>query len=74
MTSCYLPDADSVSSGHCFSASMDLKSRLNINDSFGLYDTFTKSQWETDKLWAERAGGWKACVSFPYYGVGVTEP
>jgi len=53
---------------------MDLKSRLNINDSFGLYDTFTKSQWETDKLWAERAGGWKACVSFPYYGVGVTEP
>lgn len=72
MTSCYLPDADSISGGHFISAGMDLKSRLNMNDSFGLCDTFTNSQWETDKWWADRAGGWKTCVSFPCYGVGVT--
>jgi hypothetical protein len=64
VTSCYLPDADSISSGHFISAGMDLKFRLNINDSFGLCDTFTNSQWETDKWWAERAGGWKTCVNF----------
>jgi len=52
---------------------MDLKSRLNIDDFFGLYDTFTNRQWESDKWWAERAGGWKTCFSFPYYGAGVDE-
>ena len=58
-----MPDADSISRGHCIAATIDLQSRLNINDSFGQYDTFTNSQWETSGGRKGQVDGKRASVS-----------